>query len=331
MKAMNKTKVMMALCAMSVVANVASAAMTNDELETAVNKKADRTELLALNTTVTDINTQVGDITTQVEKHDLEIKDIYADLKLGSAVDTQHGDFIIKNQNAIKALQEEKANLSDVKAAVNDIEDAAGELAARVDDNAKAAAKTAGDLKKVEATATDAAKQAKGNTEELARQKAEDAKLESKVNALDEKIKGLKEVGDVASLAKRTDGLEKDLKKVGASAAALAALKPISYNPAKPTQIMAGVGTYRGSVSTALGVAHYKNENTMFHVGAAYGGGKSFMANAGVTLAVGAGNDKAMYLGEGPISSVYALQQEVAAMKAENEQMKAALQQLMAK
>lgn len=136
----------------------------------------------------------------------------------------------------------------------------------------------------------------------------------------------------IGNLEDRTNRLDKDIKKAGASAVALAALKPIQYNPLKPTQIMAGVGTFRGETSTALGVAHYSNENTMFHIGAAYGGSNSFAANAGVTFAVGSGSDKKYLPAEyqnGPISSVYVLQNEVAQLKAENEQVKRILMQVL--
>ena len=136
----------------------------------------------------------------------------------------------------------------------------------------------------------------------------------------------------INNLEDRTEQLDKDIKKAGASTVALAALKPIQYNPLKPTQIMAGVGTFRGEVATALGVAHYSNENTMFHIGASYGGSHSFAANAGVTVAVGSGADRKSLPAEyqnGPISSVYVLQNEVAQLKAENEQVKRVLMQVL--
>lgn len=71
--------------------------------------------------------------------------------------------------------------------------------------------------------------------------------------------------------------------------AALAALKPIAYNPAEPTQIMAGIGTYRGEQAVALGAAHYVNGRTMLNAGVAYAGSSNMMANVGVTWRVGQG------------------------------------------
>lgn len=75
--------------------------------------------------------------------------------------------------------------------------------------------------------------------------------------------------------------------KVGANAAALAALHPLDYNPDHKTDIMAGVGHYKGKTAVALGVAHRPNENTMVTFGTTING-KDTMVNAGVSYKVGA-------------------------------------------
>ena len=147
----------------------------------------------------------------------------------------------------------------------------------------------------------------------------------------------------------RVDQLAEEVGRVGAQGAALAALKPIQYDPLEPTQIMAGYGNYRGNSAVALGVAHYKNESTLIHGGVSWAGGSShMMANAGVTWKVGNRDSEAAVADryrKGPISSAYAMQQEMAAMKAqnaglkgevsdlkaENEQMKAQIAAMMAK
>ena len=147
----------------------------------------------------------------------------------------------------------------------------------------------------------------------------------------------------------RVDMLGEEIGRVGAQGAALAALKPIQYDPLEPTQIMAGYGNYRGNSAVALGVAHYKNESTLIHGGVSWAGGSShMMANAGVTWKVGNRDSEAAVADryrKGPISSTYAMQQEMAAMKAqnaglkgevsdlkaENEQMKAQIAAMMAK
>ena len=147
----------------------------------------------------------------------------------------------------------------------------------------------------------------------------------------------------------RIDQLGEEIGRVGAQGAALSALKPIQYDPLEPTQIMAGYGNYRGNSAVALGVAHYKNESTLIHGGVSWAGGSShMMANAGVTWKVGNRDSEAAVADryrKGPISSAYAMQQEMAAMKAqnaglkgevsdlkaENEQMKAQIAAMMAK
>ena len=147
----------------------------------------------------------------------------------------------------------------------------------------------------------------------------------------------------------RFDELTDEIGRTGAQGAALAALKPIQYDPLEPTQIMAGYGNYRGNSAVALGVAHYKNESTLIHGGVSWAGGSShMMANAGVTWKVGNRDSEAAVADryrKGPISSAYAMQQEMASvkaqnaglktevsdLKAENEQMKAQIAAMMAK
>ena len=154
---------------------------------------------------------------------------------------------------------------------------------------------------------------------------------------------------DLTNVNNRIDQLGEEVGRVGAQGAALSALKPIQYDPLEPTQIMAGYGNYRGNSAVALGVAHYKNESTLIHGGVSWAGGSShMMANAGVTWKVGNRDSEAAVADryrKGPISSTYAMQQEMAAMKAqnaglkgevsdlkaENEQMKAQIAAMMAK
>ena len=106
--------------------------------------------------------------------------------------------------------------------------------------------------------------------------------------------------------------------KAGAGAAALAALKPIQYDPLEPTQIMAGIGNYKSQTAVALGVAHYTNENTMFNLGVSLDSHDGIV-NAGVTHKFGYGPEKKAipdkYKG-GPISSIYVMQDEVTALQA---------------
>ena len=115
-----------------------------------------------------------------------------------------------------------------------------------------------------------------------------------------------------------------EVQRVGAHAAAMAALKPIQYDPLEPTQVMVGVGNYRGETAAALGLAHYTNEDTMFNVGVSLGANRN-MVNAGVTHKFGSSPEKKNIPDRykaGPISSVYVMQDEVSSLKKENSEQK---------
>ena len=136
--------------------------------------------------------------------------------------------------------------------------------------------------------------------------------------------------GATDGLANAINSVAGETQRVGAHAAAMSALKPIQYDPLEPTQVMAGIGNYRGETAAALGVAHYTAEDTMFHVGVSVGSHHN-MVNAGVTRKFGTSDAKKVipdrYKG-GPISSVYVLQDEVTALKAENARMQESLNEL---
>ena len=120
-----------------------------------------------------------------------------------------------------------------------------------------------------------------------------------------------------------------EVQRVGAHAAAMAALKPIQYDPLEPTQVMAGVGNYRGETAAALGLAHYTNEDTMFNVGVSLGANRN-MVNAGVTHKFGSSPEKKNIPDRykaGPISSIYVMQDEMTQLRTENESYKAKLDQ----
>ena len=119
-----------------------------------------------------------------------------------------------------------------------------------------------------------------------------------------------------------------ETQRVGAHAAAMAALKPIQYDPLEPTQIMAGIGNYRGETAGAIGIAHYKTEDTMFNIGVTLGSNHN-MINAGVTHKFGGSRERKDAIPErykaGPISSIYVMQDEVTQLRSENEQQKSKL------
>ena len=133
--------------------------------------------------------------------------------------------------------------------------------------------------------------------------------------------------GNTTQLRQEISKVATETQRVGAHAAAMAALKPIQYDPLEPTQIMAGVGNYRGETAAALGLAHYTNENTMFNVGVSVGGNHN-MVNAGVTHKFGYSPEKKNVPDRykaGPISSIYVMQDEMTQLRSENEAYKAKL------
>ena len=111
------------------------------------------------------------------------------------------------------------------------------------------------------------------------------------------------------------------MNRMGAQAAALAGLQSIQYDPLEPTQISAGLGHYKGSSALALGVNYFKNESTMFHLGASLNGlGEETMMNASVTWKFGARADETAVkdtFRQGPISASYTLQDKVSALEAQ--------------
>ena len=128
-----------------------------------------------------------------------------------------------------------------------------------------------------------------------------------------------------AGLQEAVNRVATETQRVGAHAAAMAALKPIQYDPLEPTQIMAGIGNYRGETAGAIGIAHYRTEDTMFNVGVSLGTSHN-MVNAGVTHKFGGSRERKDAIPErykaGPISSVYVMQDEVSSLKKENSNQK---------
>ena len=139
---------------------------------------------------------------------------------------------------------------------------------------------------------------------------------------------------NVSQLRGTTININNRINRSGAQAAALAGLQSIQYDPLEPTQISAGLGYYQGASALALGVNHYKNESTMFHVGASFNGyGSEVMANASVTWKFGARADETAVkdtFRQGPISASYTLQDKVSALEAQNKIQKDQLNELRA-
>lgn len=136
-----------------------------------------------------------------------------------------------------------------------------------------------------------------------------DAVNGSQLYATDQKIN---------NVVNKIDGFRSEISETGAMSAALAGLKPMQYDPMERHQFMTALGYYRDKQAIAMGLATYPRENTLLHAGIAYGGTK-YMMNAGATFKFGrseyAKNRPAQY-GDGPISSIYVLQDENTILKA---------------
>ena len=105
----------------------------------------------------------------------------------------------------------------------------------------------------------------------------------------------------------RIGKLDSRVNRVGAGAAALAALHPLEYSSDSKWEVTAGVGNYRGANAVALGAFYRPNYDTMVSIGSSYGGGEN-MVNAGVTWRIGEGET-------GSYQSKQAMAQEIDSLK----------------
>lgn len=120
----------------------------------------------------------------------------------------------------------------------------------------------------------------------------------------------------IVNLGGKVNELDNRIDKVGAGAAALAALHPLDFDPDDKWDVTAGYGHYRGENSVALGAFYRPNEDTMFSVGGTIGNGNS-MINAGISLKVGQGNNVS--------TSKVAMAKEIKDLRQELEALKSAM------
>lgn len=103
---------------------------------------------------------------------------------------------------------------------------------------------------------------------------------------LDNVVNGIS--NGMGQMSNRISKLDNRVDRVGAGAAALAALHPLEFSPEAKWEVSAGVGNYRSANAVAIGAFYRPNGDTMFSIGTSLGGGEN-MVNAGVTLRVGDG------------------------------------------
>ncbi|MDU5301511.1 MAG: YadA-like family protein [Dialister micraerophilus] len=135
----------------------------------------------------------------------------------------------------------------------------------------------------------------------------------------------------IANNMNQINNLREESREGDALGAAMAALKPLDFDPYQRSQVMAGVGYYRGKEAIALGLAYYSNENTLLHAGLSYAGSSELMANAGISYRFGSRHDRKLLeernklmpqYKDGVISSVYVMQDEMVKLQKENEILK---------
>lgn len=135
------------------------------------------------------------------------------------------------------------------------------------------------------------------------------------LTALDNQVAS--NTGAVNELNGRVNRLDSRINKVGAGAAALAALHPLDFNPDDKWDFAVGYGNYRNANSVALGAFYRPNENTMLSLGTNFGNGEN-MFNAGVSFKIGKGNSYAGYSKVEMAKVIDTQSREVAALKEEN-------------
>ena len=103
------------------------------------------------------------------------------------------------------------------------------------------------------------------------------------------------------------------MDRVGAGAAALAALHPLDFDPDDKWDVAAGYGNYKDAHAVSVGAFYRPNEDTMFSVGGSFGGGEN-MVNAGVSVKLGQGNHVS--------TSKVAMAKEIVDLRDENKDLK---------
>ena len=126
---------------------------------------------------------------------------------------------------------------------------------------------------------------------------------------------------NISLLGNSIDKLDNRVNKVGAGAAALAALHPLDFDPEDKWDFAAGYGNYSGASAVALGAYYRPNEDTMFSVGGSFGNGEN-MVNAGVSLKLGQSNHT--------LASKAAMEKKISSLSQEVEELKAAIADLRA-
>ena len=126
-------------------------------------------------------------------------------------------------------------------------------------------------------------------------------------------VSGIASSQDIKNVTNKVGELGTRVNRVGAGAAALAALHPLDFDPDDKWDFAAGYGNYKDAHAVSVGAFYRPNEDTMFSVGGSFGGGEN-MVNAGVSLKLGQGNHVS--------TSKVAMAKEIVDLRDENKDLK---------
>ena len=133
---------------------------------------------------------------------------------------------------------------------------------------------------------------------------------------------------NIYDMGTRVGELDNRMNRVGAGAAALAALHPLDFDPEDKWDFAAGYGNYKGANAAAIGAYYRPNEDTMFSIGGSFGGGEN-MVNAGVSVKLGRGSEY-MKLSRAEMAQKLEEQsKEIREMKAKDKERDAQMQEIM--
>ena len=256
-----------------------------------------------INQQITNIDNRVNTIEQSVSEHSKQINDVT------NRVDTVE-----------KSVKDTASDVKSVKESVQSVDSKVTKVDARV-------TSVETKVSTIDTSVTNLGKEVKSNTETLTAHTATTnnrfATIESNINTLDQRVGSIE--SGIASVNQRVSNLDSRINKVGAGAAALAALHPVSGDGTK-FGVAAGVGIYNGQKAVAIGGSYNPNDMTTISVGGAVGNGEN-MINAGVSVKVGAGNamSKAQMN-----SQIRTLQAENNALKAKDATQDTQLQELRA-
>ena len=126
-------------------------------------------------------------------------------------------------------------------------------------------------------------------------------------------VSGIASSQDIKNVTQKVGELGTRVNRVGAGAAALAALHPLDFDPDDKWDVAAGYGNYKDAHAVSVGAFYRPNEDTMFSVGGSFGGGEN-MVNAGVSVKLGQGNHVS--------TSKVAMAKEIVDLRDENKDLK---------